>query len=111
MPTCSKRTTARRPLPSIQYWGIDWVQLGSKTHFVLFARTQFRVYFPRHCRVSSVVEQRFCKPLVGGSNPSPGTRKINVSKAIPGGQSSQKMLMGRTWEDRIRGKRPASPHV
>jgi hypothetical protein len=25
------------------------------------------------CRVSSVVEQRFCKPLVGGSNPSPGT--------------------------------------
>src|SRR5215470_2557513 len=29
------------------------------------------------CRVSSVVEQRFCKPLVGGSNPSPGTSKIN----------------------------------
>ena len=27
------------------------------------------------CRVSSVVEQRFCKPLVGGSNPSPGTNK------------------------------------
>ena len=27
----------------------------------------------RACRVSSGVEQRFCKPLVGGSNPSPGT--------------------------------------
>jgi hypothetical protein len=26
-------------------------------------------------RVSSVVEQRFCKPLVGGSNPSPGTSR------------------------------------
>jgi MFS family permease len=29
-------------------------------------------------RVSSVVEQRFCKPLVGGSNPSPGTSKIEL---------------------------------
>ncbi len=28
-------------------------------------------------RVSSAVEQRFCKPLVGGSSPSPGTNKIN----------------------------------
>src|SRR5215471_8275259 len=27
------------------------------------------------CRVSSVVEQRFCKPLVGSSNLSPGTNK------------------------------------
>src|SRR5262245_698636 len=26
-----------------------------------------------HCRVSTVVVQRFCKPKVGGSNPSPGT--------------------------------------
>ncbi len=25
-------------------------------------------------RVSTVVVQRFCKPKVGGSNPSPGTR-------------------------------------
>jgi hypothetical protein len=25
------------------------------------------------CRVSTVVVQRFCKPKVGGSNPSPGT--------------------------------------
>ncbi len=29
------------------------------------------------CRVSSAVEQRFCKPLVRGSNPLPGTNKIN----------------------------------
>ncbi len=28
-------------------------------------------------RVSSAVEQRFCKPLVGGSIPSPGTSKNN----------------------------------
>jgi hypothetical protein len=27
------------------------------------------------CRVSSAVEQRFCKPQVGGSRPSPGTNK------------------------------------
>src|SRR5579875_1772842 len=27
-------------------------------------------------RVSSEVEQRFCKPLVGGSNPSPGTGRF-----------------------------------
>ena len=26
------------------------------------------------CRVSTVVVQRFCKPKVGGSNPSPGTK-------------------------------------
>jgi hypothetical protein len=31
----------------------------------------FRI--PMACRVSSVVEQRFCKPLVAGSNPAPGT--------------------------------------
>src|SRR5262249_55448799 len=95
MPTCSKRTTARRPLPSIQYWGIDWVQLGSKTHFVLFARTQFRVYFPRHCRVSSVVEQRFCKPLVGSSNLSPGTGKSNTSWIV----IFPETRLGRLWED------------
>ena len=28
------------------------------------------------CRVSSVVEQRFCKPLVGSSNLSPGTNGL-----------------------------------
>ena len=28
------------------------------------------------CRVSSVVEQRFCKPLVGSSNLSPGTNRL-----------------------------------
>ena len=31
---------------------------------------------PPTCRVSSAVEQRFCKPLVGGSIPSPGTNEI-----------------------------------
>jgi hypothetical protein len=29
------------------------------------------------CRVSTVVVQRFCKPKVGGSNPSPGTNVTN----------------------------------
>ena len=29
-----------------------------------------------NCRVSSAVEQRFCKPLARGSNPLPGTNKI-----------------------------------
>src|SRR5262245_37680118 len=34
------------------------------------------------CRVSSVVEQRFCKPLVGSSNLSPGTNKIKCLAQI-----------------------------
>ena len=38
---------------------------------------------PLICRVSSAVEQRFCKPLVGGSSPSPGTNKIKqLAKTI-----------------------------
>src|SRR5262249_29857657 len=36
------------------------------------------------CRVSSGVEQRFCKPLVGGSNPSPGTKEIKDLARPPG---------------------------
>jgi hypothetical protein len=32
--------------------------------------------FSRICRVSSVVEQLFCKPLVGSSNLSPGTNGL-----------------------------------
>src|SRR5436305_13576562 len=34
-------------------------------------------------RVSSAVEQRFCKPLVGGSNRSPGTKQIHGKSALP----------------------------
>ena len=30
----------------------------------------------QRCRVSTVVVQRFCKPKVGGSNPSPGTNDL-----------------------------------
>jgi hypothetical protein len=37
----------------------------------------------RPCRVSSVVEQRFCKPLVGSSNLSPGTNKIRHVSRYP----------------------------
>ncbi len=33
------------------------------------------------CRVSSAVEQRFCKPLVAGSNPAPGTNFLSTSAA------------------------------
>jgi hypothetical protein len=33
-------------------------------------------------RVSTVVVQRFCKPKVGGSNPSPGTNVINTLDSI-----------------------------
>jgi hypothetical protein len=46
----------------------------SKIPFVLLREQKMRV-FTGYCRVSSVVEQRFCKPLVGGSNPSPGTSR------------------------------------
>jgi hypothetical protein len=36
----------------------------------------FGGYTGKPCRLSSAVEQRFCKPKVGGSIPSAGTRKI-----------------------------------
>jgi hypothetical protein len=54
------------------------------------------------CRVSSVVEQRFCKPLVGGSNPSPGTSRISDLLGFLGSRSSQTMQLGRLWEDEIK---------
>ena len=50
-------------------------------------------------RVSSAVEQRFCKPLVGSSILSPGTNKIKELSDIPGLKSSQKMRLGRLWEE------------
>jgi hypothetical protein len=37
---------------------------------------------PAASRVSSVVEQRFCKPLVGSSNLSPGTGSLRPSRDI-----------------------------
>jgi hypothetical protein len=47
------------------------------------------------CRVSSVVEQRFCKPLARGSNPLPGTNKIKDLLGFSSVKSSQKT----GWED------------
>jgi hypothetical protein len=44
------------------------------------SRPTLRARNANACRVSSVVEQRFCKPLVGSSNLSPGTNKINDLK-------------------------------
>jgi hypothetical protein len=41
------------------------------------------------CRVSSVVEQRFCKPLVAGSNPAPGTKRTkHISAKISSAYAS-----------------------
>ncbi len=34
-----------------------------------------RIYSRWLCRLSTVVVQRFCKPKVGGSNPSAGTKQ------------------------------------
>ena len=47
-------------------------------------------------RVSSAVEQRFCKPLVGSSILSPGTNKIRythvfVERDLPGNHFGQTM--------------------
>src|SRR3984957_17861638 len=42
------------------------IDLGGEARFLILS-TQASV-----CRVSTVVVQRFCKPKVGGSNPSPG---------------------------------------
>ena len=39
-----------------------------------------------YCRRSSVVEQGFCKPLVGGSNPSAGSISVGRWRS---GQSQQ----------------------
>lgn len=36
-------------------------------------------------RCSSAVEQRFCKPLVGGSNPFTGLVRVDVRVAKGGG--------------------------
>ena len=56
---------------------------GAKGKRALVASVATRWHFcyrslpkPLICRVSSAVEQRFCKPLVGGSSPSPGTNEI-----------------------------------
>jgi hypothetical protein len=38
-----------------------------------FILNDFQTIIPMVGRVSTVVVQRFCKPKVGGSNPSPGT--------------------------------------
>ena len=37
----------------------------------------------RMCRVSTVAVQRFCKPKVGGSNPSPGTGAPAAQRTTP----------------------------
>src|SRR5262249_7887650 len=63
------------------------------------AKLQLRSCKPLICRVSSVVEQRFCKPLARGSNPLPGTNKINRLNQIFLSQSSQESPRGRLRED------------
>jgi hypothetical protein len=66
-------------------------------------------------RVSSVVEQRFCKPQAVGSNPSPGTSYPSENSTViplyPFGVFPKK-LRGNTWEARfdhsmLVGARPA----
>jgi hypothetical protein len=53
--------------------------IGQRTDLTRQPRTDYRrlIAHARQCRLSSGVEQRFCKPLVGGSNPSAGTNEIN----------------------------------
>ena len=67
------------------------------------------------CRVSSVVEQRFCKPLVGSSNLSPGTNKskshagfsatnLSRNRGATGGahiNSSDKLAANKTYPPRF----------
>ena len=43
-----------------------------------FLRYRRRTGLAHHRRVSTVVVQRFCKPKVGGSNPSPGTNDCSL---------------------------------
>src|SRR5690349_21973794 len=62
------------------------------------------------CRVSSVVEQRFCKPLVGSSNLSPGTnglghpRDASLDRRVwhfdPMGSQSRERELISYWVDR-----------
>ena len=59
-------------------------------------------------RVSSAVEQRFCKPLVGSSILSPGTNKIRHFLHYRGHQSSQKLPLGTVWEDCNRGRKSSA---
>src|SRR4029079_3942687 len=57
---------------------------------------------PAASRVSSVVEQRFCKPLVGSSNLSPGTGTLRPSRDI------RKSSPASTTLDRPDGVRPGT---
>jgi len=53
-----------------------WTAEGSQSAFTEPSKSLI-------CRVSSAVEQRFCKPLVGSSNLSPGTSNIKCLRPIP----------------------------
>ena len=57
-------------------------QSGAKSEFAGAQRRGKRLKL-LESRLSSVVEQRFCKPLVGGSNPSAGTKLREIPGARP----------------------------
>ena len=56
---------------SVPFEGFRW-ELGGKSE-TLPAQPALKTLVLRDRRVSTVAVQRFCKPKVGGSNPSPGT--------------------------------------
>ena len=51
--------------------------------FLLPGKTGKKPFGSNICRFSSAVEQRFCKPKVGGSIPSTGTTKVLDFRGIP----------------------------
>jgi hypothetical protein len=66
---------------------------------------------PLICRVSSAVEQRFCKPLVGGSSPSPGTNEIKYLRTIWPPKSCQKSGLEGRRQKQARARRAFLPPV
>jgi hypothetical protein len=52
------------------------------------------------CRVSSAVEQRFCKPKVGGSIPSPGTNENKDLQAFFTSSGHKSLAWGNVWGNR-----------
>src|ERR1043165_2695414 len=68
--------------------------LGGKMVAIGYRRCQKT----HRCRVSSAVEQRFCKPLVGSSILSPGTNRIRALQHIAALKSSQNSALGRRRE-------------
>src|SRR5262249_19632615 len=97
----SARERAWRPTLIIRKWPrrLSSVIAGARGDAVKIER-ELLLCNPLICRVSSAVEQRFCKPLVGSSNLSPGTNGSapaawGVARCAPARQCDEAVHLSR----------------